>query len=76
MPNVSSIPTTARAGPAAAKPIPPVSTAATRPSLALHGAVAAALDQLAAELHATLRTHLSLSHDPPTAAAIVLLDGA
>ena len=46
-----------------------------RPSLRLHGAVAAALEQLAAELDvaAPLRAHLSLSHDPPTAAAVVVL---
>jgi phosphopantetheine--protein transferase-like protein len=46
-----------------------------RPALALHGAVAAALDQLAGELgfEGPLRTHLSLSHDPPTAAAVVIL---
>lgn len=47
-----------------------------RPSLQLHGAVAAAVDALAAELggHGELRAHLSLSHDPPTAAAVVVLD--
>lgn len=47
-----------------------------RPSLRLHGAVAAALDALAAELSAgaALRAHLSLSHDPPTAAAVVVLE--
>ena len=46
-----------------------------RPALALHGEVATALEQLAAELEATagLRIHLSLSHDPPTAAAVVVL---
>ena len=46
-----------------------------RPALRLHGAVAAAVEHLAAELGvaAPLRTHLSLSHDPPTAAAVVLL---
>jgi len=46
-----------------------------RPALRLHGAVAAALEQLAAELGAAapLRAHLSLSHDPPTAAAVVVL---
>jgi len=47
-----------------------------RPALRLHGAVAAALADLAAELgpDATLRPHLSLSHDPPIAAAVVVLD--
>ena len=46
-----------------------------RPALALHGAVAQALGQLAAELGiaAPLRPHLSISHDPPTAAAVVVL---
>ena len=46
-----------------------------RPALRLHGDVARALAQLAEELQiaAPLRTHLSLSHDPPTAAAVVLL---
>lgn len=46
-----------------------------RPALRLHGAVATALEQLAAELGAgaPLRMHLSLSHDPPTAAAVVVL---
>jgi holo-[acyl-carrier protein] synthase len=46
-----------------------------RPALALHGAVAAALEQLADELgvEGPLRPHLSLSHDPPTAAAVVIL---
>ena len=46
-----------------------------RPALALHGAVAAAVEQLAADLGATapLRAHVSLSHDPPTAAAVVVL---
>jgi holo-[acyl-carrier protein] synthase len=46
-----------------------------RPALALHGAVAAALVRLADELgvEGPLRTHLSLSHDPPTAAAVVIL---
>jgi len=49
-----------------------------RPALRLHGAVATALDRLAAELGAgaPLRTHLSLSHDPPTAAAVVVLSAA
>ena len=45
-----------------------------RPSLRLHGAVAAALGELSVELGATLRAHLSLSHDPPTAAAVVMLE--
>lgn len=47
-----------------------------RPALRLHGAVAAALDELAAELGSSepLRAHLSLSHDPPTAAAVVVLE--
>lgn len=46
-----------------------------RPGLRLHGAVADALAQLATELGATapLRAHVSLSHDPPTAAAVVVL---
>jgi len=46
-----------------------------RPALRLHGEVAQALDELAAELGvpAPLRTHLSLSHDPPIAAAVVVL---
>ena len=46
-----------------------------RPALRLHGTVAAALEQLASELGvaAPLRTHVSLSHDPPTAAAVVVL---
>ena len=46
-----------------------------RPALRLHGAVAAALDGLAAELGsaAALHAHVSLSHDPPTAAAVVVL---
>lgn len=46
-----------------------------RPALRLHGAVATALAQLAGELGASapLRAHLSLSHDPPTAAAVVVL---
>ena len=49
-----------------------------RPALRLHGAVAAALELLAVELGmaAPLRTHLSLSHDPPTAAAVVMLSAA
>ena len=45
-----------------------------RPSLRLHGAVADALDELSVELGATLRAHLSLSHDPPTAEAVVVLE--
>ena len=46
-----------------------------RPALRLHGEVAASLQRLATELDVAgpLRTHLSLSHDPPTAAAVVLL---
>ena len=46
-----------------------------RPALRLHGTVAASLERLAAELGIAglLRTHVSLSHDPPTAAAVVLL---
>jgi holo-[acyl-carrier protein] synthase len=46
-----------------------------RPALRLHGAVAASLERLAAELGSAgpPRTHLSLSHDPPTAAAVVVL---
>jgi hypothetical protein len=46
-----------------------------RPALRLHGAVGTALEQLAAEVGAgaPLRAHLSLSHDPPTAAAVVVL---
>jgi phosphopantetheine--protein transferase-like protein len=46
-----------------------------RPALRLHGTVAASLERLPAELGtgAPLRTHLSLSHDPPTAAAVVVL---
>jgi holo-[acyl-carrier protein] synthase len=46
-----------------------------RPSLQLHGTVAAAVARLASELGAGggLQTHLSLSHDPPTAAAVVVL---
>jgi len=46
-----------------------------RPALRLHGAVAAALELLTAELGLTTapRAHLSLSHDPPTAAAVVVL---
>jgi holo-[acyl-carrier protein] synthase len=45
-----------------------------RPALRLHGDVASAVDALAAELGCQeLRTHLSLSHDPPTAAAVVVL---
>ena len=44
-----------------------------RPALALHGAVAAAFGALASELGIELRPHLSLSHDPPTAAAVVVL---
>jgi phosphopantetheine--protein transferase-like protein len=49
-----------------------------RPALRLHGAVATSLERLAEELGlvAPLRTHLSLSHDPPTAAAVVLLSAA
>ncbi len=49
-----------------------------RPALRLHGAVAASVERLAAELEvaAPLRTHLSLSHDPPVAAAVVLLSAA
>ena len=49
-----------------------------RPALQLHGTVAAALEQLAIEIGAAppLRTHLSLSHDPPTAAAVVLLSSS
>jgi holo-[acyl-carrier protein] synthase len=47
-----------------------------RPALALHGAVAAALEELAAELGpgAKLRAHLSVSHDPPVAVAVVVLE--
>ncbi len=46
-----------------------------RPALRLHGEVAASLQRLATELDVAgpLHTHLSLSHDPPTAAAVVLL---
>ncbi len=44
-----------------------------RPALALHGAVAEAVGRLAEELGASLQTHVSLSHDPPTAAAVVIL---
>ncbi|MDP1847210.1 MAG: holo-ACP synthase [Solirubrobacteraceae bacterium] len=46
-----------------------------RPALRLHGSVATSLDRLSAELGvaAPLRAHLSLSHDPPTAAAVVVL---
>jgi len=46
-----------------------------RPALLLHGDVAAALELLAAELGlaSAPRAHLSLSHDPPTAAAVVVL---
>ena len=49
-----------------------------RPALRLHGEVASALEQLAAEVGAStpLRIHLSLSHDPPTAAAVVVLSTA
>lgn len=49
-----------------------------RPALRLHGAVAAALEQLASELGvlAPLRAHVSLSHDPPTAAAVVVLSSS
>jgi holo-[acyl-carrier protein] synthase len=49
-----------------------------RPALRLHGAVAAALEQLAAELGIAtpLRAHISLSHDPPTAAAVVVLSAS
>lgn len=42
-----------------------------RPALALHGAVAAAV---VADLGAAVRPHLSLSHDPPVAAAVVVLE--
>lgn len=45
-----------------------------RPALVLHGAVAAALDELAVEYGAAaLDLHLSLSHEPPLAAAVVVL---
>ncbi len=46
-----------------------------RPALRLHGEVAAAWQRLATELglQGPLCTHLSLSHDPPTAAAVVVL---
>lgn len=46
-----------------------------RPALRLHGTVAASLERLSAELAVAgpLRTHVSLSHDPPTAAAVVVL---
>ena len=46
-----------------------------RPAIALHGAVAAALRELADELGlgSPPHAHVSLSHDPPTAAAIVVL---
>lgn len=49
-----------------------------RPSIALHGAVSAALDELAVEVGAAgpLQIRVSLSHDPPTAAAVVLLSTA
>jgi phosphopantetheine--protein transferase-like protein len=49
-----------------------------RPALQLHGAVAAALHELAAELgvQPPLKAHVSLSHDPPTAAAVVVLSAA
>ncbi len=47
-----------------------------RPALNLHGEVAAAVGALAAEhgAGAFLHAHLSTSHDPPTAAAVVVLD--
>jgi holo-[acyl-carrier protein] synthase len=49
-----------------------------RPALRLHGAVAAALRRLAEEHGggAPVHAHLSLSHDPPIAAAVVVLDAA
>ncbi len=43
-----------------------------RPALLLHGAVAGALTDLAED--ATLDLHLSLSHDGPTAVAVVVLE--
>ena len=45
-----------------------------RPALELHGDVAAALESSRRARRAPLRTHLSLSHDPPTAAAVVMLE--
>lgn len=43
-----------------------------RPTLRLHGAVAAAMDELAGEL-GPLTIHVSITHDPPVAAAVVTL---
>jgi holo-[acyl-carrier protein] synthase len=47
-----------------------VSDAYGRPSLALHGAVAA---QVA--VHGEVRLHVSLTHDEPTCGAVVVLEG-
>jgi holo-[acyl-carrier protein] synthase len=45
-----------------------------RPALRLHGAVASAVNELAAG--ASLSSHLSISHDGPVAAAVVILEVA
>lgn len=45
-----------------------------RPALVLHGAAAEAVSTLAAQAGGPLRTHLSVTHDPPTAAAVVVLE--
>lgn len=48
-----------------------VADAEGRPALALHGAVA---DAVAARWGDRLRSHLSISHDGPVAAAVVVLE--
>lgn len=45
-----------------------------RPGIHLHGAAADAIGNLAKEIGVMVRIHVSLSHDPPVASAVVVLD--